>query len=98
MSAIESAMGPWARMMIDKFMNPRRALQLYETWSAEKDRYPFFSGFLRGTLYAAWFAAVEHNKKIDTNAHVDVELLCCLNRADAVVSHDQGFLRDALDI
>jgi hypothetical protein len=63
-------------------------------WSREKTRYPFLTSFLEGLLFAHWQAFVEHNKKIDANAQVDIQILCCLHRSDVIVSCDDRFLND----
>lgn len=50
---------------------------------------------MEGTLYSQWHAMVEYNKKIDLNSQTDIQLLSYLHRADAIVSNDERFLKDA---
>lgn len=71
---------------------------LVSRWSKNKDHYPFFTTSLEGRVYSAWHAMVEYNKRIDPNAQIDIDLLSCLNRADAIVSADRKFQKDAFDV
>jgi hypothetical protein len=70
---------------------------LERRWFEEMDRYPMFTSFIEGILYAGYFAAVRPNDRIDTNSQADVELLTFLNFADIVVSADTRFFRAAFE-
>jgi hypothetical protein len=85
-------------IVIAKHIATSYSMTLKNRWKAHKDRYPFFTTGLEGRAYAAWHAMVEHNKRIDPNAQVDVEMLTCLNRADAIVSADTRFQKDCFDV
>ena len=74
------------------------AALLIRRWQEDKDRYPFFTSSLEGRAYAAWHAMVEHNKPLDPNAQIDLDVLTSLNRADAIVSADEKFQKEAFDV
>jgi hypothetical protein len=85
------------RAIIQRFISLRSEQSIYRAWVTNKQRSPFFTSFIEGLLYSNWYAMAEHNKKIDLNAQVDIQLLCYLHRADALVSDDLGFLKNAFD-
>lgn len=78
-------------------VDTRRAAPLADQWAQNPDRFPFYSAFVEGYLYAFYYAAVEHNYKIDRNAQLDYELLAYLTWADLVVSDDHKFFRHAFE-
>lgn len=95
---IESELENWGEQIISRYVGTSYRALLVRRWTKDKQRYPFLTSSLEGQVFANWHALVAHNKRIDRNAHVDVEVLACLNRADAVVSSDAGFLKDAFDV
>jgi hypothetical protein len=95
---IEKELEHWGQEIISRYVGTSYRALLVRRWAADKHRYPFLTSSLEGQVFADWQALVEHNKRIDRNAHVDVEVLACLNRADAIVSADAGFLKDAFDV
>jgi hypothetical protein len=58
-------------------------------------RYPYYSAFIEGALYAGYYAAIEHNLPLDMNAQADYEQLASLTWADVVVSNEQRFFASA---
>jgi hypothetical protein len=78
-------------------VNKQRAGELADQWVRNPGRYPFYSAFVEGFLYAGYYAAAEHNEPLDRNAQVDYELLAYLTWADLVVSNDEGFFRRAFE-
>ena len=75
----------------------RRAASLADQWALHPQRYPFYSAFVEGVVYAGYHAAVRHNEPIDENAQSDFEQLAYLTWADIVVSNDQQFFRQAFE-
>jgi len=75
---------------------------LYRKWRLNKKLYPFFTGFVQGYLYSAYFAMVEagngDGKRIDRNSQPDIEQLTYLSKADLLVSCDQRFMLDAFNV
>ena len=78
-------------------VDTRRAAPLADQWALCPNRFPFYSAFVEGSLYAGYYALVEHNRPIDPNAQTDYELLAYLTWADLVVSDDQKFFRNAFE-
>jgi hypothetical protein len=66
-------------------------------WERDPRRYPFYSAFVDGQVYALHYAAIEQGKRIDDNAQADFEQLAYLTWADLFVSNDTRFLRDCFD-
>jgi len=95
---IENELEHWGEQIISRYVGTSYRALLVRRWTTDKQRYPFLTSSLEGQIFANWHALVEHNKRIDRNSHVDVEVLACLNRADAIVSADAGFLKDAFDV
>jgi hypothetical protein len=95
---IENEVEHWGTEIISRYVGTNYRALLVRRWAMDKKRYPFLTASLEGQVFANWHALVEHSKRIDRNSHVDVEVLACLNRADAVVSSDGGFLKDAFEV
>jgi hypothetical protein len=95
---IENELEQWGTEIISRYVGTSYHALLVRRWAMDKKRYPFLTSSLEGQIFANWHALVEHSKRIDRNSHVDVEVLACLNRADAIVSSDGGFLKDAFDM
>ena len=60
-------------------------------------QYPYFTTFVINMLYIAHHAMTKPSDKIDLNAQADLDLMTHLLRADALVSNETGFLRQAFD-
>ncbi len=84
------------RQLMD-LVDKKRAGALMDQWTQNPARYPFYSAFVEGFLYAFYYAATEHSEPLDRNAQVDYELLAHLTWADLVVSDDQKFFRRAFE-
>lgn len=80
-----------------KVVDKGRQLELADMWARDPWRYPFYSAFVQGLVYTLYHAAEEHNAKIDRNSQADYEQLAFLTWADAVVSNDAKFFRQAFD-
>lgn len=80
-----------------KLVDGQRRDQLADRWARNPSRYPFYSAFIKGIMYAIFHAAENQNAKIDRNSQGDYEQLAYLVWADAIVSNDQGFLKQAFD-
>lgn len=94
---IERELVRWGEQIICRYVGKRGRWRYVDLWRASPQRYPFFKSSMEGQIFAFWHAMVEQNKPIDGNAHVDVEMLCALNKADAIISADTKFLKDAFD-
>ena len=79
--------------LVDK----RRAKELADRWEANPDEYPYYTAFVEGFVYSQYYAAIEHNRRLDGNEQADYEQLAYLLWADVVVSDDQAFFRSAFD-
>jgi len=66
-----------------------------DRWSRDKAAYPYFTTFVENMIYMGYYAATRPNEKIDLNAQADLDLMTHLLRADALVSNETGFLRNA---
>lgn len=66
-------------------------------WSRDKAAYPYFTTFVENMTYMGYYAATRPNDKIDLNAQADLDLMTHLLRADALVSNEVGFLRNAFN-
>jgi len=66
-------------------------------WSRNIKRYRFFSAFVDGLLFAAYYAMVEQNEPIDKNTQADVEVLMYMPDVDILVSNDRRFLKSTFD-
>lgn len=68
-----------------------------DRWARDKNAYPYFTAFVRNMLYISFCAATRTNDKIDLNAQADMDLMTHLLWADALVSNETGFLREAFE-
>lgn len=75
----------------------QRSGQLADMWARAPTRFPHYSAFVEGAAYARYYAAVEHNERIDRNAQSDFEQLAYLVWADVVVSNDERFFSSAFE-
>lgn len=66
-------------------------------WASAKMKYPYFTTFIINMLYIAHHAMTKPNDKIDLNAQADLDLMTHLLHADALVSNETGFLRQAFE-
>jgi hypothetical protein len=82
--------------IMEGFLSCRRRHAIAERWSFSKDLYPFYTSFVCGTLYAAFYAMTTPNA-LDRNALADLDVMAHLLRADALVSNEMKFLRTAFD-
>ena len=64
-------------------------------WKSHKERYPYFTLWMKAFLYMEYHAMAEQNRKIDINAISDIDQLIYLEGLDGVVSDDTGFMKDA---
>jgi hypothetical protein len=72
-----------------------RAGPLACQWGQNPLRFPYYTAFIEGVLYSAYYAMIEHNLPLDRNAQADYEHLAYLLWADVVVSNDEKFFRSA---
>lgn len=68
-----------------------------DRWSRDKSAYPYFTTFVENMTYMGYYAATRPNDGIDLNAQADLDLMTHLLRADALVSNETGFLRNAFN-
>lgn len=66
-------------------------------WAKTPHRFPYYTAFASGMLYAAYYAMTEHSHKIDVNTQMDVEHLTYLHGTDILVSNDIKFMKSAFD-
>lgn len=78
-------------------VDPERPGPLADQWAKCPERFPFYSAFIEGVLYAGYYAMIHQDRAIDWNAQADFEQLAYLTWADLVVSDDQKFLRSAFE-
>ena len=71
--------------------------KIFLKWKKNPNRYPYFTNYCKGTAYSLVFPVIYPNKKIDTNALIDVDHLCHLHSMDLIVSNDNGFMNNAFD-
>jgi hypothetical protein len=74
-----------------------RATELADLWEADPREFPYYTAFVEGLVYSQYYAAIEHNGRLDGNEQADYEQLAHLIWADVVVSDDQAFFRSAFD-
>lgn len=74
-------------------VDSRRSGALASQWTKNPDRFPFYTAFMEGILYSAYYAMIEHNLALDRNAQADFEQLAYLLWADVVVSNDERFFK-----
>ena len=80
-----------------RLVDAQRAGQLACQWARAPARFPYYSAFVEGAAYARYYAAVEHNERIDRNAQSDHEQLAYLLWADVVVSNDERFFSSVFE-
>jgi hypothetical protein len=80
-----------------RLVDRQRYGTLADQWEMEPERFPFYSAFVRGLMYSIFYAAEEHNQRIDRNSQADYTQLAYLLWADVIVSNDQRFMRFAFD-
>ncbi len=68
-----------------------------DRWAKDKAQYRFFTTFVMNMLYIAHNAMTKPSASIDLNAQADLDLMTHLLHADALVSNETGFLRQAFD-
>jgi hypothetical protein len=66
-------------------------------WSYDMAAYPYFTTFVENMTYVGYYAATRPNDKIDLNAQADLDLMTHLLCADALISNETGFLRNAFN-
>jgi len=76
-------------------VHANRTEELAHQWAQNPARFPYYSAFIEGALYAAYYAMIEHNLPLDRNAQADYEQLAYLLWADVIVSNDEKFFRSA---
>jgi hypothetical protein len=96
---------PFSEMMKSGFVRTRcefmsivdewRCEELADRWSQNPTRYPFYSAFIEGALYSAYYAMIENNRPLDRNAQADYEQLAYLLWADVIVSNEANFFHNA---
>jgi hypothetical protein len=79
-------------------VDKERAIELADRWEADPEEFPYYSAFVEGFVYSQYYAAIEHNGRLDGNEQADYEQLAHLIWADVVVSDDQAFFRSAFDV
>jgi hypothetical protein len=83
------------RYIIECHIEAKNNEYLQDKWSKNKEYYPFITAFVKGAVFAEYYAVIEKNKKLDKNAQADWQLMTYLNRADILVSADMKFQRSA---
>jgi hypothetical protein len=78
-------------------VDEKRATELADLWEADPAEFPYYTAFVEGLVYSQYYAAIEHNGRLDGNEQADYEQLAHLIWADVVVSDDQAFFRSAFD-
>jgi hypothetical protein len=79
--------------MFMSLVDARRSSALASQWTQNPNRFPFYTAFMEGVLYSAYYAMIEHNLALDRNAQADFEQLTYLLWADVVVSNDERFFK-----
>lgn len=80
-----------------RVVDEQRATELANRWEANPEEFPYYTAFVEGFVYSQFYAAIEHNGRLDGNEQSDYEQLAHLIWADMVVSDDQAFFRSAFD-
>jgi len=78
-------------------VDKERAAELADMWEANPDQFPYYTAFVEGFVFSQYYAAIEHNGRLDGNEQADYEQLAHLIWADVMVSDDQAFFRSAFD-
>jgi hypothetical protein len=80
-----------------RIVDKERATELADLWEANPEGFPYYTAFVEGFVYSQYYAAIEHNRRLDGNEQADYEQLAHLIWAYVVVSDDQAFFRSAFD-
>ncbi|CAN7692636.1 hypothetical protein [Duganella sp. LjRoot269] len=83
------------RDFIDVLVKSRNTRAIADRWSRNKDFYPYFTEFVRGMLYMAFYSSTKPNAPIDLNAQADLNVMAHLLHGDILVTNELGFLRTA---
>jgi len=75
----------------------RNPVAVADRWAKDKMQYPYFTTFVMNMLYIAHNAMTRPSAPIDLNAQADLNMMTHLLHADALVSNETGFLRQAFD-
>lgn len=84
-----------AKALLQKFVSPNGWQSLFAAWRRRKGHYPFFTQFAQDVVFQEVHFMTDHASGIDINAQADLEILMHLLRADAIVSNETGFLKEA---
>ena len=73
-----------------RVVDKERATELANLWEANPEGFPYFTAFVEGFVYSQYYAAIEHNGRLDGNEQADYEQLAhpSLGRRWQVVSND----------
>lgn len=93
----ESEVGYTGRQFLPALVKCKNPNAVADRWSRSKMQYPYFTTFVINMLYIAHHAMTRPNNKIDLNAQADLDLMTHLLHADALVSNETGFIRQAFD-
>jgi hypothetical protein len=80
-----------------RLVDKERAGELADLWESNPEEFPYYTAFVEGLVYSQYYAAIEHNGRLDGNEQADYEQLAFLTWADVVVSDDRAFFRSAFD-
>ena len=72
--------------------------KIFHKWSTNKDRFPYFTHFVKGLIFSLFYAFSRPNEKIDINAMADIDQLTFLHRMDILVSNDTRFMKEAFNV
>ncbi len=75
----------------------KRITELTKMWVQNSSRYPYFTLWIKALLFAAYYARVKHNDRIDRHTQMDISLLVMARDLDAVVSNDMAFMKSAFE-
>lgn len=85
------------REFIEALVECRDPKAVAKRWARDKAAYSHFTAFVSNMTYLSYYAATRSNDRIDLNAQADLDLMTHLLRADALVSNETGFLRNAFN-
>lgn len=85
------------REFIEALLDCHDPMAVADRWSRDRAAYPYFTTFVKNMIYMGYYAATRPNEKFDLNAQADLGLMTHLLRADALVSNETGFLRNAFN-
>lgn len=78
-----------------KHIFPSGSATLISDWKANKQKYPYFTFWIKGFVFTRYHNLTEPNAKIDLNAETDMAQLGYMQWADIIVSDDKKFQKDA---